>query len=47
MKVIISPAKKLNEKYCDVKSESTIPFAKESKDLVQELKNFWEINQNQ
>lgn len=42
MKVIISPAKKLNEKSCDIKSESSIPFAKESKDLVQELKNFSE-----
>ena len=40
MKVIISPAKKLNEKNCDVKSESTIPFAKESEVLVKKLKNF-------
>ena len=42
MKVIISPAKKLNEKNCDVKSESTIPFAKESEVLVNKLKNFSE-----
>ena len=40
MKVIISPAKKLNEKNCDVKSESIIPFAKESEVLVKKLKNF-------
>jgi len=40
MKVIISPAKKLNEKKCDFTSKSSIPFAKESEDLVKELKNF-------
>ena len=42
MKVIISPAKKLNEKNCNVKLESTIPFAKESEVLVNKLKNFSE-----
>ena len=40
MKVIISPAKKLNEKSCDIKSKSSIPFSKDSEVLIKELKNF-------
>ena len=40
MKVIISPAKKLNEKSCDIKSKSSIPFSKDSEALIKELKNF-------
>ena len=40
MKVIISPAKKLNEKSCDISSKSTIPFSKESEVLVNTLRDF-------
>ena len=40
MKVIISPAKKLNEKSCDIKSKSSIPFSKDSEVLIKKLKNF-------
>ena len=40
MKVIISPAKKLNEKSCDIKSKSSISFSKDSEVLIKELKNF-------
>ena len=40
MKVIISPAKKLNEKSCDIKSKSSIPFSKDSEVLIKELRNF-------
>ena len=40
MKVIISPAKKLNEKSCNVKALSNISFSDESKTLVDELKDF-------
>ena len=40
MKVIISPAKKLNEKSCAIKSKSSIPFSKDSEVLIKELKNF-------
>lgn len=40
MKVIISPAKKLNEKSCDINSKSTIPFSKESEVLVNTLRDF-------
>ena len=40
MKVILSPAKKLNEKSCDVKALSNISFSDDSKILVDELKDF-------
>ena len=40
MKVILSPAKKLNEKNCDVKALSNISFSDDSKILVDELKGF-------
>ena len=40
MKVILSPAKKLNEKNCDVKAVSNISFSDDSKILVDELKDF-------
>ena len=40
MKVILSPAKKLNEKNCDVKALSNISFSDDSKILVDELKDF-------
>ena len=40
MKVILSPAKKLNEKSCDVKALSNISFSDDSKKLVDELKGF-------
>lgn len=40
MKVILSPAKKLNEKSCDVKAVSNISFSDDSKILVDELKDF-------
>jgi len=40
MKVILSPAKKLNEKSCDVKAVSNISFSDDSKTLVDELKDF-------
>ena len=39
MKVILSPAKKLNEKSCDVKALSNISFSDDSKILVDELKD--------
>ena len=40
MKVILSPAKKLNEKNCDVKALSNISFSDDSKILVDKLKDF-------
>ena len=40
MKIIISPAKKLNENPCDINSSTSISFHNESQTIVNELKDY-------
>ena len=40
MKIIISPAKKLNENPCDINNSTSISFHNESQTIVNELKDY-------